>query len=572
MNDKRRHTRRYSRRILLGIAGCAFIGGLGLLISQGSQADPLIDAPRPEARGGGGDEFSPDGPLNRPDARTPAAMRVPTNDESLQNGLVASVLRPAAGTESLKVAKDKSALIALKRPISRAAITQPGIADVVVLSPTELVVTGQNFGVTQLVLWGQDGGQQIYEVVVEIDVTLLEKMIREMAPRSSVQVRSLLGTLVLSGFVSDAKTADQIGEVAELFNPGRVKNQITVAGVQQVLIRCTVAEVNRSALRELNMNWFFGGSPLSRDFFFSNNIDNLNPSVVASSGLANLLQGQQTYALLPNANLGTTNITLGFPRAELQFFIQALRENGLVRVLAEPNLIALSGQKATFLAGGEVPVPIAQFQNTISVEYKQFGVLLEFTPNVVGGQMIRLTVAPEISQIDETTSVVLAGFAIPGFSTRRAETTVEVGNGQTFAVAGLLNDTVRATARKLPGLGDLPVLGTLFSSVQYQRNETELVILVTPELVSPLDPQQVGPVPGEGMRDPNDYELFLTQTIEVPPVRAPETGVPPRHDFPVRVYPGETAGGASSGLADGRMNMALKGPYGMSFGEERDER
>jgi Flp pilus assembly secretin CpaC len=310
------------------------------------------------------------------------------------------------------------------------------------------------------------------------------------------------------------------------------------------------------------MNWFAGGASWSRGFFLSNNLNQLNPTFVQNNGLADLLIGQQTYTLLPFQNGNAVNLTFGFPRAELQFFVQALRQNGLVRVLAEPNVIALNGQKATFLVGGEVPIPLA-LQNTFSVEYKKFGIQLEFTPHLQSGQMIRMNVQPEVSDIDPTRQIVVSGFAIPAFRTRRFESTLEVGNGQTFAMAGLLNETVRASASKIPGIGDVPVLGTLFSSVQYTRDETELVILVTPELVGPLDPQQVGPVPGQNMPHPNDAELFLAGQIEKPPVPAPPTDDVPRARPPVNAFTSGDRAWASSAMA-----MALRGTYGMSYDDD----
>ena len=208
-----------------------------------------------------------------------------------------------------------------------------------------------------------------------------------------------------------------------------------------------------------------------------------------------------------NVNPAST-IYFGLPRAQMEVFVQALAENGLLKVLAEPNLVATSGQTANFLAGGEFPIPVPQDLNTVTIEWKKFGVQLDFTPAVLPGQRIRLKVAPSVSELDFSTAVQFAGFVVPGLTERHAETTVEVGNGQTFVVAGLLSETARADSRRVPGLGDVPVLGSLFRSVEYRKNQTELMILVTPELVAPLDPQQVPPLPGEKMTDPNDFELY----------------------------------------------------------------
>lgn len=494
-------------------------------------------------------------------AQAPQAA-TPISSASPPPKLSASMLSPEAGSRSLRVVKDKSAILKTNRAISQASISSPEVADVAVLSPTEVVVTGKKFGTTQLLLATADGDQLLFDLLVEVNVQLLEEMVKSMAPTSRVRAQTLFDTIVLSGSVPDAITASRIADLAEMLSPGKVRNQMSVSGVQQVLIRCTVAEVNRTALRDLGMNWFAGGASWSRDFFLSNNLNQINPTFVQNNGLANLLFGQQTYTLLPFQNGNAVNLTFGFPRAELQFFVQALRQNGLVRVLAEPNVIALNGQKATFLVGGEVPIPLA-LQNTFSVEYKKFGIQLEFTPHLQPGQMIRMNVQPEVSDVDPTRQIVVAGFAIPGFRTRRFESTLEVGNGQTFAMAGLLNETVRATASKIPGIGDVPVLGTLFSSVQYTRDETELVILVTPELVGPLDPQQVGPVPGQNMPHPNDAELFLMGQIEKPPAPVPPIEDVPRSRPPVNAFTSGDRAWASSAMA-----MALRGTYGMSYNDD----
>ncbi|MFO0972672.1 MAG: type II and III secretion system protein family protein [Phycisphaerae bacterium] len=494
-------------------------------------------------------------PADEPPAAspTPAAASLP--------GIMSQVRAATAAADKLRVVKDKAVFVQLKRPVTKVQIAAPEVADVAVTSPTEIAVIGKKFGVTQLKLTTADGQEAVIDLLVEVDVAVLEELVRTVAPTAAVRVRSLFDNLILTGSVPDATTAQRIVEMAEMVSPGRVRNQMSVAGSQQVLIRCTVAEVNRSAMRELNMNWFFGGSPVSRDFFFANNLNGLNPTTVNNPGLANLLVGQQTYSMLPVQNGGATNLTLGFPRAELQFFVRALRTNGLIRVLAEPNVIALSGQPASILVGGEVPIPLV-LQNTFQVDYHRFGVLLEFTPTVLAGQQIRMTLRPEVSDLDPTRQVVVAGFVIPAFTTRRAESTLEVGNGQTFAMAGLLNETVRANARKIPGIGDLPVLGTLFSSVEYTRDETELVVLVTPELVAPLDPQQVRPVPGQKIREPNDFELFFTQQLEAGPRATREMDEVPRHHMPVNAYPPATS------WSDATVNTALRGPCGISVNEE----
>jgi pilus assembly protein CpaC len=387
-------------------------------------------------------------------------------------------------------------------------------------------------------------------------------LIKSISPTSNVELRSVNGTIVLRGSVPDAATAEQVAQLASLVQGGEVRNQLDVAGVQQTLLRVVVAEVNREAMRQLGVNWAIGGSDWSRDFFFANNLGQITPTVFSSSGLANVLlpppAGQLTYSVAPVLG-GATTVSFGFPRAEFQMFLNALRDNGISRTLAEPNLVAISGQTATFLAGGEVPIPVAQAgaaAGAITVEYREFGVRLAFTPTVVAGQIIRLHVMIEVSEAVPTQQLA-GGFPVFTFNTRRVESTIECGNGQTFAIAGLLSEEIRASSSKIPGLGDLPILGALFSSTNYQKSNTELVVMVTPQLVEPLDPQQIPPAPGSLMTEPSDYEFFALQKLEGPPKVLPETDRVPREHAPVNVRPSETTSWATT-------QLALRGPWGLA--------
>ncbi|MBX3394544.1 MAG: type II and III secretion system protein family protein [Phycisphaerae bacterium] len=429
-------------------------------------------------------------------------------------------------TELVRLCTNTSVELDLSGPVDAVNIVDPNIADIIVPTPTRVIVVGKTSGTTQLVLTlGQGAAQQhrVVQVYVEPNVLVLTDLIRSLAPRADVRVASLNGQLVLQGIVSDPITARQIEELARAYQGRDVINHLSVSGTQQTLLRVVVAEINKEALRNLGFNWAIGASDWSRDFFFANNVGSLNPTTFTSSGLANVLNGQQLYSVGAVGNGTNTNVTFGFPKAELQIFMNALRTNGLARTLAEPNLVAISGQTATFLAGGEVPIPVAQggaVAGAITIEYKEFGVRLAFTPTVGADQIIRLHVMTEVSD------------AVPGsrqidtipvftFRTRRVESTIECPNGKTFAIAGLLNESVNAIASKIPGLGDVPVLGQLFSSVDYQRSNTELVVLVTPHLVEALEPGQVPPVPGQLMQHPDDWELFGLGMLEgaAPPNR-----------------------------------------------------
>ncbi|HVP11292.1 MAG TPA: type II and III secretion system protein family protein [Phycisphaerae bacterium] len=489
-------------------------------------------------------------------------------DRTPGDSIVSSIRLGGSEAQPISIAKNTIAVIDLKTEFNRAEIADPKIAEIIVESPRRVVVAGKEIGNTQLVLWIGEK-QRVFDIAVELNLTALQGMIKSRAPTSDVQVSSVNGKIVLTGYVADPETASQIADLAALVQGGEVKNQLTIAGVQQTLLRVTVAEVNKTCTRQLGVNWAIGGSDWTRDFFLANNLGQLNPTVITSSGVPNVLLpnsagGQITYAIGAVGNAATTNITFGFPRAELQMFMQALRENDLARVLAEPNLVAISGQTATFLAGGEVPIPVTQGGATagsITIEYKEFGVRLAFTPTVLGGQVIRLHVMTEVSQATPS-GAISGGLPVFSFTTRRVESTIECGNGQSFAIAGLLDDQVTSTASKIPALGDIPVLGTLFSSTNYKKQETELVVLVTPQLVEPLEPHQVGPPPGGLMTDPDDFELFALQKLEGPSLPAPEYEGVPRNKLPVNTRPGEATTGWPTS------QLTLRGPWGLADFEE----
>lgn len=509
-------------------------------------SDPAVpgrlvsDAPNP----GGGD--------------VPRPVAIASGDE-----LIDSIITDKVDAQHIRVSKNSTAVINLKQKPDGIQIADPSIADCYLPSPTRIVVSGKNYGSTQLLMRVGDQQKTIH-VDVELDLTALNNFVKSIAPTARVEARSINGTIMLTGVVPDADTAQQITSMAGLVQGGEVRSSLTVAGVQQTMLRVVVAEVNKEASRQLGVNWAIGAADWSRDFFFANNVSNINPTVFGSSGLPNVLNGQQLYSVAPVGNGPNTNITFGFPKAEFQVFLNALRENGLARTLAEPNLVAISGQTATFLAGGEVPIPVAQAgasAGAITVEYREFGVRLGFTPSIMAGQIIRLHVMSEVSEAVPTTTVV-GGFPLFTFTTRRVESTIECGNGQTFAIAGLLNDRIRANAAKIPGLGDLPVLGAMFSSTGYERSMTELVVLVTPQLVEPLDPQQVAPAPGSLMTEPNDFELFGLQKLEGEPLARPESDSVPRENYPARTRPGGTSRWPTT-------QFALRGPWGLADFEEK---
>ncbi len=412
--------------------------------------------------------------------------------------------------------------------IVRADVVAKQIADVQVLSPTRLLITGQSFGTTNIILLDADNKQSVFEVSVELDLRRLNEAIRAIDPQSSATAKSLFNNILLTGTVSGAEKATRIMQLANLFlppktggrRPASVQNHLEVAGEQQVLLRCVFAEVSRTASRELGINGFLTGRNAS-DMFLINQIGALNPvSIAVPSGALAYLGGSPVslpFVTDGTAVSGTNTISLGFPKIQMQMFIRAMADNGLFRILAEPNLVAISGETATFWAGGEFPYPVAEGAlGTPSTKFKDFGIQLDFTPVVRGHQLIRLRVAPFVSELDFSISSIIGGFSVPGLKTRATETTVELGNGETIAIAGLLKEEIAGVASRVPGIGDVPILGALFRSVYFQRSLTELVILVTPEIIAPLDAHQKVALPGENLTDPTDSELYLLGLIQGP--------------------------------------------------------
>ena len=285
----------------------------------------------------------------------------------------------------------------------------------------------------------------------------------------------------------------------------KVHNFTEIAGGQQVNLQIRFAEIDRSAVRNLGVN--FGG--VDGISTFGNNIGQVSPLGFIQTSPTQLGLG------VPTPNSGVTLFGTGaFGRTSFAYFVQALEENGLVRMLAEPNVIAINGQEASFIAGGEFPVPVSQGGGTgagaaVTVQYQEYGVRLNFTPLVEGNGMIRLKVAPEVSSLDYSNAVRSNGFLIPGLTKRKVSTTVELADGQSFALAGLMNDTMSATTDAVPILGDVPVIGMLFRSTKYQRQQTELVVMVTPHVVAPTDPDTTAALPGEHWRFPTDAGAYL---------------------------------------------------------------
>ena len=385
----------------------------------------------------------------------------------------------------------KGTLIRLDRAASTVFVADPEVADVQVKSPRLVYLMAKQPGET--VIYAVDREERVLlnqRVSVSHNLSRLRATLKSMLPGSDVEVETMDKTLVLSGRVLSARDAEAAQRLAMRLvkDEKDLVNQISVVAPNQVHLRVRVAEVSRDILKQFGINWdavFRTGNFL---FGFATGL----PAVNAL--------GQSLVR-----NNGTNSIVGGFRNGsiDLNGVIDALDDEGLITILAEPNLTTVSGESATFLAGGEFPILVPE-NDKITVEFKQFGVSLAFTPVLVG-ERISLKVNPEVSQLTTTGAVQLAGFTIPALTTRRAETTVELGSGQSFAIAGLLQNNITRDVSKLPGLGELPVLGGLFRSDRFQRNETELVIIVTPYIVRPVDSKRLS-TPTKGLTPPNDTD------------------------------------------------------------------
>ena len=410
-------------------------------------------------------------------------------------------LRFNAGVpEEIRVAQGKFVNASTSVSISRLVVGDPRIATAVPLTDTTFYVLGKSEGRTNVAVYGaRDTLLGLIDVEVGADMPDLQQTIQNAVPQSKVRVETVNGRIRLSGAVPDGIAQRKVLEIAQQYSSSPVINALSVTGGQQVLLEVRVIEANRNAGRELGISWLNAGKPSSRIGFATN--------AVGGSIAAPLLSGSSPFGAM------VANVLAGGFSADI--LVQALEEKGLARRLAEPNLTALSGEKASFLAGGEIPIPISESDDRITVQFKEYGVRLNFTPVVLDNGTINLKLEPEVSQIDENTVIRTGSIAIPGFITRRASTTIEVRDGQSFAMAGLLQSMHLKNQEQLPWLGQLPVLGTLFRSSSFQEEETDLVIIVTPHLVRPAKPGQPLRTPLDAAKPSNDAEFFLLGNLEV---------------------------------------------------------
>ena len=404
-------------------------------------------------------------------------------------GMLPTATEAQQGLVRLEVTIGKSQVIDLKEPFTRLSVTNPNIADVFSITPNQILVNGKAAGVTSLVVF-YPNKTLFFDLVVQTDLGLLGERLKQVAPRDAIVVEAAQDAIILRGTVSSDNMIAAANEVASVFAPkGKVVNLLTLAEYKppQVMLQMHVAEVAREALRELGFSIRALGSTIQGASFpgtpFFPALGALG--VVTQPGFLNSVVGTAS----PNFQFTTPTGGSGFflsngPR-DYAGVVQALAERNALRTLAKPNLVTQSGKEAKFISGGEFPFPVAQQNNTVTIEFKEFGISLLFTPVVTDGEVINLKIRPEVSSLDFSQGLAIAGFNIPVIRKNQAFTAVNVRDGESFAIAGLINNEVRQSVGKIPLLGDIPILGALFRSTRFQQNETELLFLVTVKLVRP---------------------------------------------------------------------------------------
>jgi len=455
----------------------------------------------------------------------------------------------------------QSRVVTVITPANRVSVANPDVADIVVISPTEVYVLGKDLGTTNVLLWDHDN-HLIGDINVEVqhDLDSLKRKFAELLPGQAIEVRASQRSIVLSGRVSDAESMNAATRIATTFlaqiqtaktpeefqqgtqsrredkTVGEVINLLQVSGAQQVMLEVKVAEINRTEVKRLDAQFnsiarglgnfslggVNGGASLPPGLFNEPGVGNVKLPVFPPTGVVQQPWGPAISEFLPNTQtIQNQGLLMSFLSRNFLFnlALDAAKERGLARILAEPTLTTLSGQEATFVSGGEFPIPVPQSLNTVTIVFKQYGITVKFVPVVLNSGHINLTLNVSVSELESgnTVNVTLPGtsanFVIPSLTERSATGVVELSDGQTIGLAGMLHETTRSLVTKFPGLGSIPVLGALFSSQSYQKGETELVILVTPRLARPLPAGKIR-MPTDAYTEPTDTDFFFRGRLE----------------------------------------------------------
>jgi len=415
----------------------------------------------------------------------------------------AETLRVVRGnlSSTLNVPMNRAVVVEADQPFAELSIANPEIADISSLSDRSIYVLGKTPGITTLTIL--DGNGRLItnvDVRVAADVTEFKERLRQILPGEKIEVRTANDGIVLSGTASSSQRLQRALDLAERYAPDRVSNLMTVGGVQQVMLKVRFAEMQRSVSKSLQSSLATAGT-------LSGSGNGLE--IGTGNATANAAGNSVATKLSPSSTSGGA-LLFGFNAGGLEvgILLEALESKGVVRTLAEPNLTALSGQEAKFLAGGEYPVPTPQSDGTISIEYKPFGIELNFVPRVIDGDLINLEMEAAVSSIDSANGIDFNNVSVDAFKKRKTSTTVELRDGESFAVAGLLQDDFLDSSAQIPWLGDIPVLGSLFRSADYQRQQSELVVIITPHLVTPTRGEALS-LPTDRVTLPSEKDLFL---------------------------------------------------------------
>ena len=491
----------------------------------------------------------------------------PILDQDLDEGGEQPVTDYAMPAGTISFEKSKSFLLRTDYPITRASVADEKIADVRLITQTQLLlVSTQNTGSTNLIVWHGDNHAEVYRVSVSVPAALVDVVdaqIKRHVPNARIGVTQSEKGLMLSGEAQGAADLRRILDLAGSYaGAENVSNMIEVLGDQQVQLEVKVAEVSRSGVKQLGLG-FLNNSDWNVGLFPSGSIDAASsgsnefssvPTTIETEHYDPVTNVYDKYSGPGDSNFDSSTIAQSLVSSAAMSspygsafqilvhsvnndsvgIISLLKGQGVARILAKPTLVAMSGQPAEFLVGGEFPVPTTSSDGQTNIDYRNFGVMLKFTPVVLGQETISIQVEPEVSEPDYTYLVYSGGVAVPGLKTRRASTTLRLKDGQTFVMAGLLEEKTSTVISKVPFLGEIPILGTLFTSKEYQNMETELVILVTPRLARPLNPEEIGPLPGDELDDDvDDFEFFILNKLfkESPPPHSSKDSWEP--DYPV---------------------------------------
>ena len=444
----------------------------------------------------------------------------------------------------------QSRVINFDRPVGRFSVSNPEIAEAVLVTPDQVLVNGKGFGQVNFIAWEQSGGEYlVFDVYVRANLSLIDSQMRVLFPKDDIRLSQANGSVVMSGSVGDVKTGAQAQSVVEAAGFKTVNMLASpVKAAAQVQLQVRVAEVSRNRLKDVGTSYTYQGSPGSGSYLNSGSGPSTLTHPEAQTFPAGVIKGALASSALNMLLMGGNSLAM----------LRLLQQEGSIRQLAEPNLIAMDGQEANFLAGGEFPVPMVQDSNgkpTVTIVFKEYGVRLNFKPTIIDEDHIRLELEPEVSTIDFANGVKFDGFLIPALKTRRAKTGVELRDGQSFALAGLLDNSEIKSLSKVPVLGDIPVLGALFRSKSFQKSETELMFIVTANLVKPVNRDDLPQLRGiDGLKsasplgvEPKGEEIqgrtgYSTtgQAAETTPSAAPKTAAPTAEPVDTKTKTNET--------------------------------